>query len=54
MLGGEFGASAAFSSAGAGCWEYGKIVELWDAIALVVEDDELAHNYGAFTSVAEG
>ena len=39
---------------GAGCCEYGKIVELWDAIAPVVEDDELAHNYGAFTSVADG
>jgi hypothetical protein len=32
--------------------EAGDIADLWDAIVSVVEDDELAQNYGVFTSMA--
>ena len=32
--------------------EGGHVVELWDAIAPVLPDDELAHRHGAFTSTA--
>ena len=31
-------------------FEEGHVVELWDAIAPVLPDDELAHSHGAFTS----
>ena len=39
-----------------GLWrvENSKIVELRNAIAPVVEDDELAQDYSVFTSVADG